>query len=139
MAARRTFDYSQQLDLFGNLGVDSWTKVTEEAANVREKPARTDDPRTLAEAPVANGRGAANYCWSGCAEKRTTLDLAQGRRRKNCPRDFFVEYQYMKIKLILVNDRREPIRTVYVDPQRGIILPRRQNISDIRNKPTGCR
>src|ERR1035441_2146263 len=60
MAARRTFDYSQQLDLFGGLGVDSWTEATQEAANVREKPARTDDPRTLAEAPAANGRGAEN-------------------------------------------------------------------------------
>src|ERR1039458_420165 len=59
MGARRTFDYSQQLDLFGGLGVDSWTEVTEEAANVQEKPARPDDPRTLAEAPAANGRGAA--------------------------------------------------------------------------------
>src|SRR5580658_4381719 len=59
MAARRTFDYSQQLDLFGGLGVDSWTEATEEAANVREKPARTDDPRTLAEVPAASGRGAA--------------------------------------------------------------------------------
>src|ERR1017187_7253570 len=59
MAARRIFDYSQQLDLFGGLGVDSWTEATEEAANVPEKPARTDDPRTLAEAPAANGRGAA--------------------------------------------------------------------------------
>src|ERR1035441_10086741 len=60
MAARRTFDYSQQLDLFGGLGVDSWTEATEESANVREEPARTDDPRTLAEAPAANGRGTAN-------------------------------------------------------------------------------
>src|ERR1017187_7948500 len=60
MAARRTIDYSQQLDLFGGLGVDSWTEATEEAANVREKPARTDDPRTLAEAPTENGRGVAN-------------------------------------------------------------------------------
>ena len=60
MAARRTLDYSQQLDLFGDLGVDSWTEATGEAANVPEKPARTDDPRTLAEAPAANGRGAAN-------------------------------------------------------------------------------
>src|ERR1035437_6891831 len=60
MAARRTFDYSQQLDLFGGLGVDSWTEGTGEAANVREKPARTDDPRTLAEAPAANGRAVAN-------------------------------------------------------------------------------
>src|ERR1035438_1530260 len=59
MAARRTFDYSQQLDLFGGLGVDSWAEATGEAANVREKPARTDDPRTLAEGPTANGRGAA--------------------------------------------------------------------------------
>src|ERR1035438_8012034 len=57
MAARRTFDYSRQLDLFGGLGVDSWTEGTGEAANVREKPARTDDLRTLAEAHAANGRG----------------------------------------------------------------------------------
>src|ERR1039457_7698603 len=60
MAARRTFDYSQQLDLFGGRGGDSWTEATEEAAKVREKPARTDDPRTLAKAPAANGRGVAN-------------------------------------------------------------------------------
>src|ERR1017187_5505161 len=60
MAARRTFDYSQQLDLFGGRDVDSWTEATEEATNVPEKPARTDDPRTLAEAPAANGRGVAN-------------------------------------------------------------------------------
>src|ERR1039457_5786332 len=60
MAARRTFDYSQQLDLFGGLGVDSWTEATEEAASVPEKPARTDDPRTLAAASAANGRGVAN-------------------------------------------------------------------------------
>src|ERR1022692_1865007 len=60
MAARRTFDYSQQLDLFGGRDVDSWTEATGEATNVPEKPARTDDPRTLAEAPAANGRGVAN-------------------------------------------------------------------------------
>ena len=60
MASRRTFDHSQQLDLFGGLGVDSWTEATEESANVPEEPARSDDPRTLAEAPATNGRGAAN-------------------------------------------------------------------------------
>ena len=59
MAARRTFDYSQQLDLFGGADVDSWTATTEESPDVREKPARADDPRTLAEAPSADGRGAA--------------------------------------------------------------------------------
>src|ERR1700691_6627694 len=61
MAARRTFDYSQQLDLFGGLDVDSWTEATEETANVREKSGRTNGPRTLAEAPAANGRGAADH------------------------------------------------------------------------------
>src|SRR5580693_693111 len=60
MAARRTFDHTKQLDLFGGLGVDSWTEAIEEAANVREEPARTDDPRTLADLPTANGRGVAN-------------------------------------------------------------------------------
>src|SRR5208283_933590 len=59
MAARRTFDYSQQLDLFAGLDVDSWTATTQESPDVREKPARADDPRTLAEAPAADGRGAA--------------------------------------------------------------------------------
>src|ERR1035438_2793271 len=59
MAARRTPDHSQQLDLFEGLGVDSWTAATQEFPDVREKPARADDPRTLAEAPAADGRGAA--------------------------------------------------------------------------------
>src|SRR5579864_6376370 len=59
MSARRTSDYSQQLDLFEGVGVDSWTEATQEPPDVREKPARTDDPRTLAEAPAADGRGAA--------------------------------------------------------------------------------
>jgi hypothetical protein len=58
MVARRTFDHSQQLDLFEGLGVDSWTEL-QEPSDVREKPARTDDPRTLAEAPAADGRGTA--------------------------------------------------------------------------------
>src|SRR5580658_4843623 len=58
MAERRTFDYSQQLDLFEGLGVDSWIEL-QESPDVREKPARTDDPRTLAEASAADGRGAA--------------------------------------------------------------------------------
>src|SRR5580700_11931920 len=59
MAVRRTHDYSQQLDLFEGPGIDLWTETTEEAANVRDQPPRTDDPRTLADAPAANGRGAA--------------------------------------------------------------------------------
>src|ERR1035438_7323382 len=59
MAARRTPDHSQQLDLFEGLGVDSWTAATQESPDVREKPARADDPRTLAEAPAADGRGTA--------------------------------------------------------------------------------
>src|ERR1035441_10521068 len=59
MAARRTLDHSQQLDLFEGIGVDSWTAATQESQDVREKPARADDHRTLAEAPAADGRGAA--------------------------------------------------------------------------------
>src|SRR5580698_2849780 len=58
MAERRTFDHSQQLDLFEGLGVDSWTEL-QEFPDVREKPARADDPQTLAEPPAADGRGAA--------------------------------------------------------------------------------
>src|SRR5580693_6947706 len=58
MPERRTFDHSQQLDLFDGLGIDSWTEL-QESPDVREKPARTNDPRTLAETPVADGRGTA--------------------------------------------------------------------------------
>src|SRR5580700_5476542 len=58
MAERRTFDHSQQLDLFEGPGVDSWTEL-QESPDVREKPDRTDDPRTLAETSATDGRGTA--------------------------------------------------------------------------------
>jgi hypothetical protein len=34
-------------------------RACQESPDVREKPARTDDPRTLAETPAADGRGVA--------------------------------------------------------------------------------
>src|ERR1700683_1323954 len=65
MGTRRTTDYSNQLDLFAGIDLDSITEDTvpagapenAEAASVRQKPARTDDSQTLEEVQAANGRG----------------------------------------------------------------------------------